>query len=82
MPTTTIRVSKETYEQVRALAQRTGETMQEVISKAIEQYREKIFWQQVHEAYARLQQDSVAWQEEMEERRIWENTLLDGLKEE
>lgn len=82
MPTTTIRVSKHIHDQVRALAQQTGTTMQEVISKAVEQYQEQLFWQQVHEAYARLRQDPVAWQEELEEQRLWDNTLVDGLEKE
>lgn len=82
MPTTTIRVSKYIRDQVRALAQQTGTTMQEVISKAVEQYQEQLFWQQVHEAYARLRQDPVAWQEELEEQRLWDNTLVDGLEKE
>lgn len=82
MPTTTIRVSKKTHDQVRALAQQTGETMQEVISRAIEQYQEQLFWRQVNEAYARLRQNPTAWQEELEERRLWDNTLMDGLEEE
>ncbi len=47
MPATTIRVSKKIHDQVRALAQQTGESMQEVISKAIEQHQEQLFWRQV-----------------------------------
>lgn len=82
MPTTTIRVSKHIHEQLRALAQQTGTTMQEVISKAIEQYQEQLFWQRAHEGYARLRQDPDTWREELDERRLWDNTLMDGLEEE
>jgi hypothetical protein len=30
-------------------------------------------------AYARLQADPVAWEEELAERAVWEVTLADGL---
>jgi Arc/MetJ-type ribon-helix-helix transcriptional regulator len=82
MQTTTVRVSKQTHAQLRLLSQQIGESMQDVIAKAVELYQEQIFWQEVREAYARLRHDPQAWQEELEERRLWENTLMDGLEEE
>jgi hypothetical protein len=30
--------------------------------------------------YARLRRDPVAWAEELAERALWDNTLLDGLE--
>ncbi len=42
--------------------------------------REKIF-KEADKAYAALQKDPIAWQEELKERALWDATLLDGLDE-
>ena len=56
--------------------------MQNVLDEAIEQYRRDRFFRELDESYARLQADSQAWQEELDDRRLWESTLADGLDEE
>jgi len=48
---------------------------------AAERQRRKEFLQAAEECYARLRKDPKAWQEELEERAVWETTLLDGLEE-
>ncbi len=35
----------------------------------------------VNASFARLRRDPVAWAEELEERRLYENTLMDGLED-
>jgi len=39
------------------------------------------FMRRFNAAYARLRADPVAWAEELEERRLFENTLMDGLED-
>jgi hypothetical protein len=36
----------------------------------------------VNEGYARLRADPEAWQEELDERRLWDTTMADGLDSE
>lgn len=39
------------------------------------------FMRRVNASFARLRRDPVAWAEELEERRLYENTLMDGLED-
>ena len=43
--------------------------------------RERII-AQTNAAYAKLRADPEAWAEELAERKLWDNTLADGLEEE
>ena len=52
--------------------------MQGVIDKAIGRYRRELFLESLNEDFKRLRESSSDWQEELEERKLWENTLLDG----
>jgi hypothetical protein len=81
MSTTTIRISKETLDVLRSLAAREGTPMQEVLEKAIEAYRRKRLIEIGNLAYAALKDDPKAWEQELAERKLWENTLADGLDE-
>src|SRR5437764_1087218 len=38
------------------------------------------FWNGLDRYYENLKRDPVAWQQELEERRVWEGTLNDGLE--
>jgi hypothetical protein len=51
------------------------------LAKAVEAYRRQRFWEQTNAAYAALRADPEAWQKELQERRDWEATLVDGLEE-
>ena len=81
MAATTVRVSEETREKLRELAHDEKESMQTVLSKAVESYRRQRFWDQHNAAYARLREDPEAWAEELAERKLWEATLMDGLED-
>jgi hypothetical protein len=56
--------------------------MQTVLNEAIEQYRRDRFFRDLDEGYARWQADPSAWQEELEERRLWDSALTDGIDNE
>ena len=51
--------------------------MRKTLDQAIEQCRRDHFFQELDEGYARLQADPVAWQEELDERRLWDSALAD-----
>ena len=77
---TTVRVSAHTHELLHKLAAATGEPLQKVLERAVENYRREQFYAELDAAYARLQADPVAWEEELAERAEWDATLADGLE--
>ncbi|MBY0506503.1 MAG: hypothetical protein K2X03_21470 [Bryobacteraceae bacterium] len=79
MPSTTIRVTPDTHETLRALAQEENLSIQSVVDKAVSEYHRRQILAQGNAAYAALRADPAAWAEELEERQAWEATLADGL---
>jgi predicted transcriptional regulator len=79
LASTTVRVTEETHELLRKLAAATGEPLQGVLERAVENYRRERFFAELDAAYQRLQADPVAWAEELAERAELEGTLADGL---
>lgn len=82
MAATTVRITEETREALRELAHEEHEPMQTVLAKAVEAYRRQRFWEQVKASYAALRADPEAWAAELEERRLFEGTLMDDLDDE
>ena len=79
MPTSTVRISEQSGQLLRELANRSGETMQSVLDAALEEYRRNQFFKEMDEAFAALQDDPEAWSEYQEELREWDGTLMDGI---
>lgn len=79
MPSTTVRISEEAHRALRELAARTGEPMQAILDRAIEQYRRQRFLEEANAAYAVLRNDLDAWHDERDEREVWDNSLADGV---
>ena len=79
MPTITI--SETAQRLLQALAGETGQSPTEVLEKALDQYRRQVFFEGLAADYAALRADSEAWAEELEERKLWDTTLMDGLEE-
>lgn len=75
----TVRISEKSHQTLRQLAASSGEPMQSVLDKALEQYRRQRFFEELDAAYAAIEQDPEAFAEEMKERALWDNTLMDGL---
>ena len=82
MPTTTVRASEQSVRTLHQLAEQTGQTMQAILDRAVEEYARQQFFHNLHDAFARVRADPVAWEEELEERRAWDVTLHDDLKDE
>ena len=81
MRTTNVRISIETREKLRELTASTGESMQSIVDKAVEEIHRKHFWERTNAAFAALRNDPNAWKTEQEERSAWDVTLADGLEE-
>lgn len=79
---TQVRVSNTTHELLRNLSKEVGQSMQTIIEEAIEQYRRRRFLEGLNQDFKTLKEDAEAWQEELEERKMWDTTLLDGEKSE
>ena len=82
MAGTQVRVSEGTHQILRSLAEQAGESMQEVVDKAVEHYRRKRFLEGLNNDFHNLQEDSAVWEDEKEERALWDNSIQDGLEKE
>ena len=72
-----VRVSDHTYQVIRELAGQGS--MQAVISQAVENLRRERLLEEANNAFAALRQDPTAWDQEREERELWDATVGDGL---
>jgi len=80
MPTT--RISDSTHQVLRRLAERSGESMQALLDKAVEHYRRQRFLEENNRAFEALRADASAWKGEQAEREQWDITVADGLEKE
>ena len=77
MPST--RISDPTREALRKLAERSGESMQALLDKAVEAYRRQRFLEESNRAFEALRANPQTWRIEQAEREAWDMTLADGL---
>lgn len=81
MPGATVRISETSRTVLRELARRTHATMQDVIEKALVDYRRRLFWEQAARDFRALRDDPETWAAEVAERERWDAALKDGLDE-
>ena len=79
MTTSSIDITDSTRDLLQAMSRQTGRTIPEILEKAVEEYRRKIFFEGLDQDYTVLKADPEAWAQELEERKLFENTLMDGL---
>ena len=79
MTTSSVHVNDGTQRVLQALSEQTGKSIPEILDKAVEEYRRKIFFEGVDRDYAALKADPQAWSQEVQERELFDNTLMDGL---
>ena len=82
MKSVTIRISEEERKVVKGLSEKLGVSMTEVLNRAVEKYRKEVLLSETNKAYARLKEKPDEWKDELEERKLWDNTLSDGLEKE
>ncbi len=75
----TMRILDIDHQLLQGLAERTGKQQQEIIHEALATYQREGLLDEINEGFARLRSRSAEWDLEMEERKLWENTLSDGL---
>ena len=75
------RISGAAREMVRRIAAESGDSMQDVLEKAIELYRRQHFLEESNRAFAALRASPRNWQIERQERKKWEAASADDLSE-
>ena len=80
MPSSTVRISKESSKILREIASQERKPLQAILDTAIEEYRRRRFLQEANKAYSVLKENPKNWKMEQEERKQWETTLSDGQK--
>jgi predicted transcriptional regulator len=78
--TTTVRISKDVYNEVKSLAKSENQNMQRILEQAVKEYKKKKFFEDLNTSFAKLKANSNNWNDEIEERELWEPTLADGLE--
>ncbi len=78
--TSTVTIGDTFYKILAELSESSGKSIQAVLEQAIEQYRRQQFLEAANQAYIALRNNPEAWQEELEERSLWDITLEDGLE--
>ena len=68
----TVRISKVAHQRLSAIASKQGIQMQDVLDRAIEEYRRAAFLDGLNADFAALRADSREWQIEQDERRIFD----------
>ncbi len=76
---TTIKVSAETRDRLKKLADAEQSTMEAALAKVLDQAEDARFWQGVKDDYARLQDDPEQWSDYVNELAEWDQTAGDGL---
>ncbi len=75
----TIEVSAQAQHTIRALAEKPARSDQEIVERAVEELRRKLFIEEANSAYAILQQQPEAWSEIEREHNAWDAAAAEGL---
>ena len=67
-----IRISRQTHQHLAALAKENGLSMQTILDRALEAYHRRSFLKSLNSDFAALQANPVEWDDELEERKLWE----------
>ena len=79
MAETSILLSETTLTRLRELARWEGRSIDEALDQAVNEQYDRKFWDATNAGYAALRADPAAWAEVEAERKLWDNTLMDGL---
>jgi hypothetical protein len=79
---TTIKVSVQTRDRLKRIADENRLTMDAALSQLLEQAEDARFWAGVRADYARLRADPEQWAEYTGELAEWDATAADGLADE
>ncbi|MEG4349064.1 hypothetical protein QUA70_11590 [Microcoleus sp. LAD1_D5] len=76
--TSTVTIGNTFYKILAEISASSGKSLQAVLEQAIEPYRRQQFLEAANQAYIALRNNSEAWQEELEERSLWDIALVDS----
>jgi hypothetical protein len=79
MAETSIPIAETTLARLRELARWAGISLDEALNQAVKDQYDRKFWNAVDAGYAALRADPETWAEVEGERKLWDNTLMDGL---
>ena len=79
---TTIKVSVQTRDRLKRLADEDHLTMDAELARTLDRAEEARFWAGVRADYARLQADPHEWADYVSELAEWDDTTGDGLADE
>lgn len=79
MSGSTVYISQKSGQTLQEMAEITGQTMQDILDLAVEDYRRKLFLDAVNADYAALRADPQVWAEVEAERQSMAGSLMDGL---
>jgi predicted transcriptional regulator len=79
MPSLTITISDGTLRNLQELANKSGQSVSEIVEKALDVNNRKEFLERLNADYATVRADPEAWAELEVERKLWDATLTDGL---
>ncbi len=77
---TTVRVDKQTWKEIKLLADKSHHTMQQIVELAIKHYKKLQYFEELNRSFAKLKENEEAWADEIKERRCWDATLADDLE--
>jgi len=77
--TITVRIDDETNQVINAMSRTLSKTKKDILKDAVYQYRKIMFFKQVNDEYAELQNHEEKWEEEQQERKEWDATVGDGI---
>jgi hypothetical protein len=82
MATANVKISATARETLRRIALEEGESEQSVLDRAVDHYRREKFLRDANADFAALKKSRRAWSEELRERKLWDETLSDGIEDE
>ncbi len=74
-----VSVSETTLARLEEMASWVGVSIAEILERTVKEQYDRRFWDAVNAGYAAMRADPSVWADIESERRLWENTLLDGL---
>ena len=81
MDTTTVRINRQTYNDIKTLANKEKKKIHQIIDLAIQHHKKIQYFQELNQSYSLLRDDQEDWNEEQNERTTWEVSLSDGIDE-
>jgi hypothetical protein len=82
MASSSVRVEEKTIEKLRVISKEENRPIGQIVTDLVEKYERDKYWKEMHEDFARLRADPVAWKEYQEETALWDTLSGDGLENE